>query len=357
MIQIQARFFDGRTAAEQWVGVTIESGGLRLLGASGQSEAEWPFAELELLPGAVPPPLRLRLRSLPDARLVIEDLTAIAAITPKLPRGKDDPTLRLFLIGGLATAVIVASLWFLAPIATRLAASLVPASLEAKWGERASVEIFSQAKRCEAAEGARLLEQLIARLADANPLARGWRFEAAVLQDAMVNAFALPGGRIVIMEGLLKQAKSPDEVAGVLAHEMGHVIARHAVERMIWRQAVDFGLGLLFGGGGGGGASMAQLLINQSHSREAEREADRLALALLTQAGISTDGFAAFFERQAATAPKLPGAELLGYLLSHPPDPERSAAAKAARTPVSKPALSDEEWRTLQNICAVRSQG
>jgi predicted Zn-dependent protease len=126
---------------------------------------------------------------------------------------------------------------------------------------------------------------------------------------------------------------------------------------MIWRQAVDFGLGLLFGGGGGGGASMAQLLINQSHSREAEREADRLALALLTQAGISTDGFAAFFERQAATAPKLPGAELLGYLLSHPPDPERSAAAKAARTPVSKPALSDEEWRTLQNICAVRSQG
>lgn len=349
---IPARYFDGRSAAGQQVSLTIEATGLRLFGASGQSQADWPFAELEQIPGAAAPPLRLGLRSLPDARLVIEDAAAIAAITPKLPRRKDDPTLRVFLIGGLATAVVVASLWFLAPIATRLVASLVPAHLEDKWGEKVSAELFSQSWRCDAQDGARAFTGAVSRLAESSPLAQGRRFEVTVMQDAMVNAFALPGGRIVIMEGLLKQAKSADEVAGVLAHEMGHVIARHAVERMIWRQAVDFGLSLLLGSGGG--VNMAQVLVNQSHSRDAEREADRLGVALLTQAGISTEGFAAFFERQAAAAPKIPGAGLFGYLSSHPPDPERKAAVTAPGAAQTKPALTEEEWRALKNICAVR---
>lgn len=353
MSQIQARFFDGRSAAEQWVGVTIEAAGLRLFGASGQTQAHWPYAELEQVPGAAAPPLRLTLRSLPDARLVIDDAAAIAAITPKLPRRKDDPTLRVFVIGGLATAVVVASLWFLAPIATRLAASLVPTSLEEKWGEKVSVELFAQSSRCEAEDGARALTGMISRLAESSPLARGQRFHVMVAQDAMVNAFTLPGGRIVIMEGLLKQANSADEVAGVLAHEMGHVIARHAVERMIWRQAVDFALSLLLGSGSG--VNMAQWLVNQSHNRDAEREADRLGVALLTQAGISTEGFAAFFERQAASAPKIPGAGLFGYLSSHPPDPERKAAARAPAAAPTSPALTDDEWRALKNICESRN--
>lgn len=120
---------------------------------------------------------------------------------------------------------------------------------------------------------------------------------------------------------------------------------------MIWRQAVDFALGLLIGTGGG--ANMAQWLVNQSHNRDAEREADRLGVALLTQAGISTEGFAAFFERQPAAAPKIPGAGLFGYLSSHPPDPERKAAAKKGGSAQTKPALSNDEWRALKNICAV----
>lgn len=355
MNPIQARFFDGRRAAEQQVSVTIEATGLRLFGASGQTQADWPFGELEQVPGATAPPLRLLLRSLPDARLVIEDAAAIAAITPKLPRRKDDPTLRVFLIGGVATAVVVVSLWFLAPIATQMIASLVPANLEEKWGQKVSAELFSQSSRCEAEDGALALTRMVSRLANSSPLAQGKRFEAMVAQDAMVNAFALPGGRIVIMEGLLKQAKTADEVAGVLAHEMGHVIARHAVERMIWRQAVDFVLGLLIGSGSG--ANMAQWLVNQSHSRDAEREADQLGVTLLTQAGISTEGLAAFFERQAAAAPKLPGAGLFGYLSSHPPDPERKSAVKAPGAAETKPALTEEEWRALKNICAVRRQG
>lgn len=352
MSRIQARFFDGESAAEHWVGVTIEAAGLRLFGASGQTQADWPFAELEQVAGATPPPLRLLLRSLPNARLVIEDAAAIAAITPKLPRRKDAPTLRLFLIGAIATAVVVGSLWFLAPFATRLAASVVPTSLEEKWGEKISAELFAEHWRCEAQDGAQALTRMVSRLADSSPLARGKRFEVMVAQDAMVNAFALPGGRIVIMEGLLKQAKSADEVAGVLAHEMGHVIARHVVERMIWRQAVDFVLGLLIGSGSG--ANMAQWLVNQSHSRDAEREADQLGVTLLTQAGIATEGLADFFERQAAAAPKLPGAGLFGYLSSHPPDPERKAAVKAPTVAQTTPALTEEEWRTLKNICSVR---
>lgn len=76
------------------------------------------------------------------------------------------------------------------------------------------------------------------------------------------------------------------------------------------------------------GIDMAQWLVNQSHSCDAEREADRLGVALLNQAGISTEGFAASFERQAAVT-----------------------APGAAQT---KPALTEEEWRALKNICVVR---
>jgi len=354
MTQFKASFFDGRSAAEQSVGVVIGPHGLRLYGASGQTQAEWPFAEMEQVPGAEPPPMRLCLHSLPDARLVIEDAAAIAAITPNLPRRKDAPTLRLFAIGGVATLMVVVSLWLLAPIVTRMATKLVPSDLEARWGEKVSTEIFAESGRCEAESGTRALGQIVSRLAGSSPLARAQTFEVSVLEDTMVNAFALPGGRIVIMEGLLKQANGADEVAGVIAHEMGHVIARHAVERMIWRQAVDFTLTVLFGSSYA--ADVAQALVNKSHSRDAEREADEIGLTLLTQAGISTGGFAAFFERQAAAAPKLPGAGLLSYLSSHPPDPERNAAAKAAGTSVAKPALSDEEWRALKEICATRKK-
>lgn len=70
---------------------------------------------------------------------------------------------------------------------------------------------------------ARALTQMVSRLTASSPRAQGQRFDVIVTQHAMVNAFALPGGWIMIMEGLLKQANGADEVAGVLAHEMGHV--------------------------------------------------------------------------------------------------------------------------------------
>lgn len=88
MSQIQGRFFDGRSAAEQWVGVTIEAAGLRLFGASGQTQADWPFAELKQVPGSAAPHLRLSLRSLPDARLVIDDASAIGRSRRNCPAAR-----------------------------------------------------------------------------------------------------------------------------------------------------------------------------------------------------------------------------------------------------------------------------
>src|SRR5690606_26348291 len=107
-------------------------------------------------------------------------------------------------------------------------------------------------------------------------------FTVSVADDPQVNAFAAPGGRIVLLEGLLREAESPDEIAGVLAHEIGHVTERHptaAALRLLGIQALltgIFGDGSLASAAAGAGG----LLVALSYSRDDERTADRLAAEL-----------------------------------------------------------------------------
>jgi beta-barrel assembly-enhancing protease len=169
-----------------------------------------------------------------------------------------------------------------------------------------------------------------------------------VFDHPMVNAFAAPGGQLVILRGLLDEAGSAAEVAGVLAHEIGHVEARDPT-RLAFRAVGSAGiLSLVLGDATGGSliAVMGDQLLSASYTREAEAAADAFAHRLLNATGIGTAGLAAFFESLDGK-----GIDLPEYLSSHPATPGRAAAALAADGQLHEPALSDADWAALQAIC------
>ncbi len=158
-----------------------------------------------------------------------------------------------------------------------------------------------------------------------------------------------PGGRILIFRGLVDEAESPDEVAGVLAHEIGHVEHRHVMVALLRR----FGIGLLVGSGGTA-AEYGQALVESRYSRGAESEADDYSIAHLKKAGISPAATAKLFARLGKEEPNMPG--VFAYLASHPPSKERQRRfTEAARgMSATKPAWTPSEWAAIRAMCAGR---
>lgn len=149
-----------------------------------------------------------------------------------------------------------------------------------------------------------------------------------VIDDPQVNAFALPGGFMFINSGLIEKAQTEAELAGVIAHEIAHVAARHGT-RQAWRGQVAnlASLPLIFMGGWAGygvqqAAGLAIPLTFLKFSRDFERQADMLAVQYLYRAGYDTSAFIDFFERLEAEEKRRPGT-LSEIFRTHPPTGDR----------------------------------
>jgi predicted Zn-dependent protease len=144
-------------------------------------------------------------------------------------------------------------------------------------------------------------------------------FKLRVVQSDTVNAFALPGGTIVVLTGLLREAGSAEEVAGVLAHEMAHVTRRHGMERIAQSLGVVTAFQLMLGDVSGLvalGAELFQAGTINSYGREQEHEADMDGVDTLLAAGIDPEALAQFFQRLLSTHGDLPS--VLAWLGTHP---------------------------------------
>jgi predicted Zn-dependent protease len=208
------------------------------------------------------------------------------------------------------------------------AVSFVPVAQERKLGEL----VFAQARaKLRPVEGppAAMVREIGARLTRGSAYA----FEFHVVEDATVNAFAMPGGFIVVHTGLLALASSAEEVAGVLAHEVQHVERRHSLKAMAKSAGLMVTVGMVFGDLGGL-VALGQDLIGLDFSRQAEAEADALGLDALVAAGIAPGGMRDFF-RKMGEKEKLN----LGWLSSHPASEDRFAAIDAAIKALPPPAL------------------
>ena len=147
-----------------------------------------------------------------------------------------------------------------------------------------------------------------------------------VAEDPSINAFAIPGGYVVVNTGLIKAADSAEEVAGVLAHEVQHVEQRHTLKNLIhtlgWRAVLSLALGDV---SGGMIASAAANLGELKYSRDLESEADLGGLHALKKAGIAPQGMVSFFSKLA----KQDGASI-PFLSTHPASEQRMQSLQNA---------------------------
>jgi predicted Zn-dependent protease len=181
-----------------------------------------------------------------------------------------------------------------------------------------------------------------------------------VLNTPDVNAFAVPGGYIVVLRGLLEEMRTAEELAGVLAHEIQHVLRRHSTKALV--QHISTGLLLTAVSGDVSGVMAyglegARVLGQLSYGRAAEEEADILGMRLVIAAGLDPQGMIAFFEATQKDERRGPGRPV--YLSSHPGAADRIARltrlAQAAPPP-RRPALGETEWAALRAICAKPSE-
>ena len=160
-------------------------------------------------------------------------------------------------------------------------------------------------------------------------------FTIKVIDSDEVNAFALPGGFFYVNSGLVLRAQEESELAGVMAHEISHVVARHGTKQATKGEMMQLATIplILLGPGGWAGYGIyeaLQLAIPLSYlkfSRDAEREADFLGIQYMYKAGYDPNSYVTFFERIQADEKRRPGT-IPKFFSTHPPTPERIADAQ-----------------------------
>lgn len=175
-------------------------------------------------------------------------------------------------------------------------------------------------------------------------------FHFTVIQSDEVNAFALPGGEILIYSGLIAKCNKPEELAAVIAHEMGHAEEQHVLKRIAGAVGIA-ALGQVLGGQNGSAVSdLIQELVLKGFSRSQEEEADRFALQLLKDAQLDPGHLAAVFQMLSDLDQ---GAQdwVPEMLMTHPDIQERmgSAAEYAAQHPVKEIPLAVPNWNDRSN--------
>ncbi len=360
MEQFSAGYNDGLSAQRHDVTVRLSPFGLDIYGKG--LHVHWPYDRITALDeGFAGAPLRIALEG-SEARLTCrrEDLpAALFELAPRLALAKKRPwrTTFLALTGAVASVLLLAVVLLEGvPAVARWSTALVPASWEVALGEGALEQVVEllalmdgedEVLVCRAPQGRAVLDGLTRRLEAAVEMPYDVR--VIVLDHPMVNAFALPGGPILIMRGLIDFTESPDELAGVLAHEMGHVAARHSLQKLMEQLGIAFFFGILLGDIGTGTIAVAgETLLLLSYSRDLESEADDLGLARMAGAGLDPRGLAAFFERLEEKSGG-EASEWMRLLSTHPLDDSR--VAKFAAAPDGETALSPEAWQALRDIC------
>jgi len=371
MQRTEAHFFDGLTAGRHDVHVALSEDRLALIisGDALDEPLRWPLMDLRALADTADK-TRLTLTRRADtddeaprdpARLIILDPQLIDWMRrTRLGLFKADlhPGIwkRILTYAGGAIAATALMLFVILPAMANTLAQLIPVEREVAFGKTVTAQMERLlggsgfgTLRCESPAGEAALEAMLSRLTDG----RDMQYDIAVqvFDHEMVNAFAAPGGQVVMLRGLLDMADGPDEVAAVLAHEIGHVESRDATRNAL-RAAGSAGLLTMVLGDFTGGAAIALIgehMISAGYTRAAEAEADIFALQLLNAADVSAKGFARFFNR----LDEMDAMDLPAYLSTHPVTAERAAQARdfASVQVGTRPVLDPAEWKALRKIC------
>jgi predicted Zn-dependent protease len=240
-------------------------------------------------------------------------------------------------IKGLAWLVAAGLIAFLMANGFPLLARITPWSWEEQLSSGMRI-FFPRNQICEShsQETQQALARLIGKIFPLSPKESSLPITIQMIRGETVNAFATLGGHIYVYDGLLKKTQTPEELAGILAHEIGHVTERHILESVLTR------------------LTMAQLitgneglydLMNLSYSRTQESRADELALDRLRKAKISSTGLLAFFERESAQ-------NMIPSILSdHPSGADRARKIRSAVGYETETVIDTDSWNKIRSVC------
>lgn len=237
-------------------------------------------------------------------------------------------------MGGLLCkmALVVLPLVACAQGSTGLGVNLVDQAQVDQEGVRAWQQLRSETPASPDAQmqaRARRVADRVLRGAGENPA----QWEVEVFKSDELNAFALPGNKIGVFEGMMRLADSDDELAAVLGHEVGHNKAHHAAERLSTETATQLGVSVLSSVLGGGNAQMAAALLGAGaqygialpYSRNQELQADQLGLHYMARAAYDPQASLALWRKMEKSA----GASPPTFLSTHPATADRIQGLEA----------------------------
>ena len=181
-----------------------------------------------------------------------------------------------------------------------------------------------------------------------------FNYKFHVIKKNDVNAFAFPGGHVVVFTGLIEFCDSPEELAAVLAHEMGHIEQRHVVNQLIKQLGVTFLLSAVFNGNSEMIGEIAKGIISNVFSREQESDADSYALQLLEKSKINPNHFGIFMSKLDKKFNS--GIQQIEFLSTHPNNEKRAQEAFDYQV---KRSLQEEkfdlDWQSIKHFAGDKS--
>ncbi len=201
--------------------------------------------------------------------------------------------LKLTLIFLGACGVVALTAWLLSGYMVRALVAKIPPEMEQEIGDSALLEVQERMHFVDDSNAVAKLEQSLA------PLLKqvnrpGLKFQFHIAADQSPNAFALPGGHIIVTSGLLTFFDKPEEIAGVVAHEIAHITQKHGFRKLISQAGPAFIFRTFFGNSRGAMAVLAggsELLVTQSFSQEYELEADAAGWDYLVASGMDPQAY------------------------------------------------------------------
>jgi predicted Zn-dependent protease len=350
-------FFDGKTPLTHRVAVGIDGADLTLRG-DGVDE-RWPLKQIEVDDSPGQGEMFVSVQGDYDARLTVKNVPAdlAAALAEAAPHAFDKGAVwrrRAGFVALLAAsgAAMIAIAFFGVPRLAGPLAKMTPPALETRIGDiavRRMRDFIGDPVPDQSAKAA--VQTVVNRLRrEAHP---PFPITALLTRADISNAFALPGGRVVVTCALVNELDRPAELQAVLAHEIAHVTERHVMAGVIRALGAQASLALMLGGAGGGQELMraADQAAQMSFTRADEAEADRLGLSYLDAAGLDASGLATFFERHAKEEGES-DKNLAAFFRTHPAGAARAAANRRDQLGPEAQALNPAQWAHLKAVCA-----
>ncbi|MNK04651.1 Metalloprotease LoiP precursor [compost metagenome] len=329
-MRIPALYFDGKTSRLHHVTLSVDAGVATI---SGDAERSCPLGELRVSERARNTKRKV---TFPDeAYLEIADSAAFDALLADT--GHQDSFIvrmqqswRGALIAVASTLLVLAfGYLYVLPLAAEGIAKILPEKIERSISsgmlDFLDQRIFAPSKLAPARQQA-----LIDRFRQLQAPWDGVPDYRILFRKSKIgpNAFALPSGDIILTDELVQLIQNDEQIMGILAHELGHLHERHLMRRVVQSSAVGALVTVLFGDASAIVANIPTLLLDMKYSRDAEREADDYAIAMMKANGIDLSNMAAGFEKLQKELNETP---TVPYLSSHPSTAERIERIQNAR--------------------------